>query len=261
MKDLLKKTKARMCCLQETKLEIVNPRIIRAIWGSNNFDWEFSKSEGSTGGMISIWDPTFFTKTSAWGCRDYLVVNGFLIDDGKNCTVINVYASNSPPLRHQLWDQLGILVSQRSEDLVCLIGDFNSIRAVSERVGRGSVWNRSNMNAFNDFVDGNNLLDLQLAGRRFTWYRPNGTCKSRLDRMIVMRHGLIDGQPRSSNVVATPCLTTARSSWRPKGKTGGPNLSVSSMDGCNTLHSNLSLKINGIHLTFKDGVHMLLKKN
>lgn len=36
-----------------------------------------------------------------------------------------------------------------------------------------------------DFTWKYNLMEIQLVGRSFTWYRPDGTCKSKLDRMSV----------------------------------------------------------------------------
>lgn len=38
---------------------------------------------------------------------------------------------------------------------------------------------------FDNFILGNNLVDLNLSGRFYTWYRHDGSCKSRLDRMLV----------------------------------------------------------------------------
>lgn len=37
---------------------------------------------------------------------------------------------------------------------------------------------------FNLFIEGMNLIDLPLRGRKFTWVRPNGS-QSRLDRFLV----------------------------------------------------------------------------
>lgn len=66
VKDLIKKVRTDMCCLQESKLEVVNQRIIKATWGNSSCDWDFVKSEGSSGGIISIWNPAIFRKVSSW---------------------------------------------------------------------------------------------------------------------------------------------------------------------------------------------------
>lgn len=44
---------------------------------------------------------------------------------------------------------------------------------------------RNDIEAFDNFVRDNNLFDLPLHGRSFTCYKPDGSCKSRIDRMLV----------------------------------------------------------------------------
>lgn len=105
VKEIVRRVKTDVCCLQETKLELVNRRIINSIWWKTPFDWEFAKSEGNSGGLIYVWNTTIFQKVSSWHTKELLVVNGFLIKDGKNCSIINVYAPNFASLRLVLWDQ------------------------------------------------------------------------------------------------------------------------------------------------------------
>jgi len=38
---------------------------------------------------------------------------------------------------------------------------------------------------FNQFIEGNFLIDLPLCGRNFTWYRRDGVSMSRLDRFLL----------------------------------------------------------------------------
>ncbi|KAL8544480.1 hypothetical protein ACS0TY_004877 [Phlomoides rotata] len=37
---------------------------------------------------------------------------------------------------------------------------------------------------FEEFIKHSNLHDLMLVGRSYTWYRPDGSCKSKIDRML-----------------------------------------------------------------------------
>lgn len=113
-----------------------------------------------------------------------IVINGYLVEGGKGCSIVNVYAPCSPAAREILWDQIGILARQCNDDCFCIIGDFNCIRSESERVGRSDFWNRADINNLNNLIEGN-LIEVRLSGRSFTWYRPDGTCKSKLDRMFV----------------------------------------------------------------------------
>ena len=41
------------------------------------------------------------------------------------------------------------------------------------------------MREFNDFIDKSELEDIPMVDRKFTWYKPNGSVKSRIDRVLV----------------------------------------------------------------------------
>ncbi|KAL8533767.1 hypothetical protein ACS0TY_009966 [Phlomoides rotata] len=73
------------------------------------------------------------------------------------------------------------------DDILCrtLWGSNNMGWAYRESIGRSggiiSIWNA----AFDDFIRNSSLIDLPLHVRSYTWYRPDGSCKSRLDRFLV----------------------------------------------------------------------------
>jgi len=68
----------------------------------------------------------------------------------------------------------------------CVVEDFNSIRRKEERKSVVSTSDYSReIRDFNDFIENTELLDIPMVGRKFTWYKPNGTVKSRIDRIIV----------------------------------------------------------------------------
>lgn len=77
------------------------------------------------------------------------------------------------------------MVRQWEKVRVCVIGDFNSILVEGERVGVGGDGIARERRMFQDFLEKSNLFDVSLQGRRFTWYRSNGNCESRLDRALV----------------------------------------------------------------------------
>ena len=43
---------------------------------------------------------------------------------------------------------------------------------------------------FNDFIEREELVDIPLVGRKFTWFKPNGLVKSRIDRVLVSKEWL-----------------------------------------------------------------------
>lgn len=54
-----------------------------------------------------------------------------------------------------------------------------------ERRSEGSIQRLSRMEGFNQFIDGNMLIDLPLRGRSLTWYKGDGKSMSRIDRFLL----------------------------------------------------------------------------
>lgn len=64
-------------------------------------------------------------------------------------------------------------------------GEFNSIRSKGERKGALSHFRNEEMKCFEKFVMEAKLIDLPMAGRKYTWYRSDGSTISQLDRFLV----------------------------------------------------------------------------
>ncbi|KAL8479813.1 hypothetical protein ACS0TY_026671 [Phlomoides rotata] len=114
-----------------------------------------------------------------------LIVNGYFTGDGGRGVLMNVYAPCSSLEKAELWEIIKLTVLQNADARVCVVGDFNSIRSPEERVGKQAMVDRRDMECFGDFISQSNLHELTLVGRSFTWYRPDGTFKSKIDRMLV----------------------------------------------------------------------------
>lgn len=68
-----------------------------------------------------------------------------------------------------------------------VVGDFNVVRNCNKRKGLGNARvNRAELDNFNTFIYRCQLFDISAIGRKFTWYRPNDTTRSRLDRILVL---------------------------------------------------------------------------
>lgn len=70
----------------------------------------------------------------------------------------------------------------------CILGDFNAVRKMEER--RGSLNMKIGgveMIEINSFIQNMELEDIPLVGRRYTLYKPNSCCKSKLDRFLVSK--------------------------------------------------------------------------
>jgi hypothetical protein len=66
VKNLLRKWKADIVCLQETKLECISNRIIRSLWGDHYADWCCVPSNGASGGIFLMWDRRVVKKVEAY---------------------------------------------------------------------------------------------------------------------------------------------------------------------------------------------------
>jgi exonuclease III len=69
-----------------------------------------------------------------------------------------------------------------------IIVEFNVVRRRDERRGvnvEASSVQILEMFLFNAFLGDVDLEDLNVLGRRFTWYHPNGRSMSRIDRMLI----------------------------------------------------------------------------
>lgn len=47
-------TRANVCFLQETKLEMVSMDLVRKFWGDDNFEFRFVAAIGRSGGLITV---------------------------------------------------------------------------------------------------------------------------------------------------------------------------------------------------------------
>lgn len=66
-------------------------------------------------------------------------------------------------------------------EILCFIGDFNTVRSPNERRCRGNVTPNVECDKFKDFISVCSLDELMLNGRKYTWYREDGSAKSRVD--------------------------------------------------------------------------------
>ena len=88
---------------------------------------------------------------------------------------------------------------------------------------RGSPSQRKEISGFNCFIDTNCLIDIPCVGKKYTWFKSNGTAKSRLDRFLISEEWLQRWssykqyvQPR---IVSDHCAIVAKSwikDWGPK---------------------------------------------
>ncbi|XP_072056235.1 uncharacterized protein [Arachis hypogaea] len=87
------------------------------------------------------------------------------------------------------WSIIGVHLScsEQNQGGIAILGDFNSITTPEEKDGGGDT-PLSSMTAFNLFIGDNDLVDLGMIGRQYTWSNRragNALIQERLDRVLV----------------------------------------------------------------------------
>jgi hypothetical protein len=103
----------------------------------------------------------------------------------------SVYGPTTPNLRNIFWRELSNI--RQYSDVSWLIGgDFNVVRNRNERKGR--TFNHSVSVKFNSFINSNNLIDLKVSDRKFTWSNmrdnPSFACLDRFLCIIPWRENI-----------------------------------------------------------------------
>lgn len=181
IKKMIQSEKIEFVCIQETKKDVVDKKLVGSMWSHENFDWIYAGANGMSGGLPSMWNTEVFVKESLWGDEGALGVRGRW--KGEEVEIVNVYAPCVNSSREELWETITKRIEEK-ERKWCVCGDFNAIRSEEERRGKGRKGDRRRMVAFNEFIAQTELHDLPLTRRKFTWYRDHGISCSRLDRFL-----------------------------------------------------------------------------
>ncbi|KAK2383075.1 hypothetical protein QL285_070564 [Trifolium repens] len=158
---MVRNNKIDFLAIQETKLEVISETLCYGLWGSCDCDWVFLPSEGRSG---------------EWGLLKTI------------CFVVNVYSKCDINSKRSLWNNLITCKRGLGGGRWCVVGDFNAVSSLEERVGVNVMEARvvtTEIIEFWKFVEDLELLDLPILGRKFTWYQASGRAMSRIDRILI----------------------------------------------------------------------------
>ncbi|GKV05161.1 hypothetical protein SLEP1_g17203 [Rubroshorea leprosula] len=131
------------------------------------------KKGGSAGGLLCIWNPKIFTMFKKMEGLGFCGMAGIWGGDRIPCFFINIYSSCNKQEKRQMWTELQGLIKDSGGGNWCLAGDFNAIRGNEER--KGKWYDPGEMSEFNNFILEAGLTEISLLGRKFTWYKPDGS--------------------------------------------------------------------------------------
>ncbi|KAL4349016.1 hypothetical protein GQ457_17G010280 [Hibiscus cannabinus] len=128
----------------------------------------FVPVEGLSGGLITVWDSTFFIAKKVVNQRRWIALIGSITHDKFKTVLLNIYAPNDISDRRELFVQIsGFIESLKIPVIVG--GDFNCVLCNEERIG--SLANLTAMRHFSEFIQTNNLIDLPMVGRPYMWFK------------------------------------------------------------------------------------------
>ena len=185
VRQLVNEKRPFVICIQETKLMVIDDAMCGSLWGDSYHDFSYRPSVGASGGLITMWDTSKVEVWSSFTQEHVLQIHGKFIKTNEEFYLFNVYAPCEGRAKKELWTSLSVRLQLLSGRKVCVCGDFNEVRGSKERrslKGDGAV---NSTHFFNQFIVDNRLIDLPLCGRKFTWYKGDGSSMSRIERFLL----------------------------------------------------------------------------
>jgi len=135
--------------------------------------------------LVTLWDSSEVEVWYSTSFEHVLLIAGRFYKSNEQFVVVNIYAPCEDSRQQSLWDNITNRLATYSDQNVCVCGDFNAVRSVSERRSVGDIRRQTGMAGLNLFIDSNLLINLPLRGRSYTWYKGDGRSMSRIDRFLL----------------------------------------------------------------------------
>ncbi|GKB11447.1 putative RNA-directed DNA polymerase, eukaryota, reverse transcriptase zinc-binding domain protein [Tanacetum coccineum] len=116
-----------------------------------------SPSIGRAGGLLTVWDPTYFHKAHVTAMDNVLVVEGEWSFMSLKCFMLNVYAPQDDRKKQELW-RLILQFMTSNPGNYFIFGDFNVVRIFPEY--NWISLNIDQQNDFQSFLNEGSLYDL-----------------------------------------------------------------------------------------------------
>ncbi|GJS41994.1 RNA-directed DNA polymerase, eukaryota [Tanacetum coccineum] len=134
------------------------------MWNNSRFNFVCKKLDGKSGGIIAIWDTSYFTLTNSLDGDGFLALVGNWQNISGPCLFIVVYAPQDHR-KKKLWSDISCLIVTHNT-LSIVMEDFNEVMHAGER--KGSIFDTRGARSFNDFISSSGLQDLPMGAKRFT---------------------------------------------------------------------------------------------
>ncbi|GMI72472.1 hypothetical protein HRI_000916500 [Hibiscus trionum] len=183
VRKVIKKNKPKIIFLQETKLESISAKLVKAIWNDGVVKSAFSPALGSAGGLLCLWDSNFFHVTDCIVHQRFIALIGNMGSNLFSCGLLNVYGPSVDAEKSEFLSDILQFLENRNLPW-CIGGDWNVFLDPAEKLGFSL--NTTLIDLFRNFVHDAELIDLPLQGGKFTWSNNRDPPTFvRLDRFLV----------------------------------------------------------------------------
>ena len=162
MRNLIHQHQIALCGLNETK--------IRSAWSISvaknllpGWKFLFNYSKHRLGRIWVAWDPSKITISLISTTDQVIHARVQLLDNQLSYLASFVYGLNDDNDRLPLWENLSNFSENVQSQPWIVIGDFNSVRFLSEKSGGNTSWTPA-MDAFNKCCDSADIDDLKFVG-------------------------------------------------------------------------------------------------
>ncbi|GMI73525.1 hypothetical protein HRI_001021800 [Hibiscus trionum] len=204
VRSLFVRKKPKLLFIQETKVKDFSLSMFRRLGINQNFEKIFVPSNGSSGGIFSVWEADFLKVSQVFTFTRFIVVLGIVKGYQHNCGFLNVYGLAVEADREGFFADLLAFINSH-EAIWCIGGDFNAYLGAEEKIGFSA--NSHTINLFRSFIQDAALVDLPMNGGTFTWSNNRDPPTFiRLDRFLVDRQ-LLTFFPNTQQILLSKSIS------------------------------------------------------
>ncbi|XP_071727942.1 uncharacterized protein [Rutidosis leptorrhynchoides] len=182
VKNICYNERPSIAVFKEIKCRNIEYWWVESLWGNRDFGYVQKDVVGNSGGLLIVWDTSWFEVSNAMINDYFLAIKGCWKNLGKESIIVNVYGPHCDSGKRRFWNYLdGLLNSCDTAWVIC--EDFNEVRDHTDILNSDFIQHRANW--FNDFISRNNLIDIPINGKKFTRVNGDGVKLSKLDKFFV----------------------------------------------------------------------------
>ncbi|GJZ80356.1 RNA-directed DNA polymerase, eukaryota [Tanacetum coccineum] len=141
---------------------MVDDSWVEDLWGGRDFGFSQLAANGSSGGILLIWDTRSFTYNEGLGYERFVAIKGEWKGKIREVCLACIYGPHVGRQKASLWNRL-LGVMNDANGPWCIFGNLNIVRGDEERMN-----SQVNLKEANDFTNEAKLVEIPMRGRKFT---------------------------------------------------------------------------------------------